>query len=295
MNSRLLLNFVLLIGVLVLIGVVFYKPGIEPPKEIPPLTTLTREQVAKIEIIRDGNTVTLERVKNGWQVAGTVPLAADTTQVDALLALLDTRPQRSYAANTLDLAKLNLQPAQTTVHFNTTEIRFGNTDPLDDLRYVQLGDQVHLIMDSYQSILQSKRAQFASRKLLPTDADIVALELPKLKLTKQDKGWKMEPAPEKLSADAPQKLVQAWKNTSALWVRDYQKAESRSATITLADGQRIAFELRSSDGEYVLARPDLGVQYQLPEDMAKPLLELQQAEAESKALLDAPSSKAAGH
>ncbi|MBI5041056.1 MAG: DUF4340 domain-containing protein [Gammaproteobacteria bacterium] len=289
MKTRVLLNLFLLIGVLVLIAVVFYKPGIEPPKEIPPLTTLTREQVAKIEIIRDGNTVKLERVKNGWQVVGAVPLAADTTQVDALLALLDTRPQRSYAANTLDLAKLNLQPAQTTVHFDTTEICFGDTDPLDGLRYVQLGDQVHLIMDSYQSILQSKRAQFASRKLLPAGADIVALDLPKLKLTKQDKGWKVEPAPEKLSADAPQKLVQAWKNTSALWVREYQKAASQPVSITLADGKHIAFELRGGDGEYVLARPDLGVQYQLPEDMAKPLLELHQAEPEAQ---DAPTSKA---
>ncbi|MBI5461993.1 MAG: DUF4340 domain-containing protein [Gammaproteobacteria bacterium] len=294
MNNRLLLNLLLLIGVLALIAVVVYKPGIEPPQEIPPLTTLAREQVAKIEIVRAEGGVTLERAKSGWQIAGTVPLAADTTQIDALLALLDTRPERSYAANTLDLAKLKLSPAQSSVRFDTTEIRFGDTDPLQGLRYVQLGDRVHLIMDSYQNILQGKRTQFASRKLLPDGAEIVALELPKLKLSKQDKGWTVKPAPEKLSADAPNKLVQAWGTASALWVREYQKADSQPVTITLADGQKIVFELRSGDGERVLARPDLGVQYQLPEDMAKPLLEIAQPVEESQ-IQDTPSPKADSH
>jgi len=290
MNTRLTLNLLMLIGVLVLVAVVFYKPGIEPPKEVPPLTTLKRDRVSKIEIVRADGGVTLERTQQGWQVAGPVPLAADKTQIDALLTFVEARPERSYAANTLDLAKLKLVPAQYTVRFDSTEIHFGDTDPLEGLRYVQLGDQVHLIMDSYQSILQGKRTQFASRKLLPDGADIVALDLPKLKLTKQDKGWKVEPAPEKLSADAPQKLVQAWNSASALWVRDYQKAESQPVSITLADSKRIDFELRSSDGERVLARPDLGVQYQLPEDMAKPLFELDVPEEEPKAQ-DAPSFK----
>lgn len=289
MNTRLTLNLLMLIGVLALIAVVFYKPGIEAPKEVPPLTTLARDQVSKIEIVRADGGVTLERMKNGWQIAGAIPLAADVTQVDALLTLVETRPERSYAADTLDLAKLKLAPAQATARFDRTEIRFGDTDPLEGLRYVQIGKQVHLVMDSYQNILQGKRTQFASRRLLPDGANIAALELPKLKLTKQDKDWKVEPAPEKRSADAPNKLVHAWANASALWVRDYQKAASQPVSITLSDGKRIDFELRSSDGEYVLARPDLGVQYQLPEDMAKPLLELEQPEV-TPAAPDAPAA-----
>ena len=101
-----------------------------------------------------------------------------------------------------------------------------------------------------------------------------AIELPTLTLSKQDTTCKLEPAIEKLSADAPQKLAQAWTTASALWVREYQKADSQAITITLKDSQQIAFELRSNTGEYVLARPDLGVQYQLPEDVAMSLLKL---------------------
>jgi hypothetical protein len=287
MNSRLILNLFMLIGVLALIAVILYKPCIEPAKEIPPLTALSRDQINKLEIIRAADRLILERTQQGWQIAGTPPLAADDYQINVLLALAEARPERSYPASSLDLATLKLAPAQMTVHLDTTEIRFGDTDPLEGLRYVQIGEQVHLIMDNYQSILQGKRTQLASRRLLPDGADIVGIELPKLKLSKQDNAWHIDPAPERLSADAPQKLVQAWTTASALWVREYQKAESQPISITLADGQRITFELRSGKGEYVLARPDLGVQYQLPEDVTKPLLELEQPEAESAAQ-DAP-------
>ncbi len=282
MNSRLILNLFMLIGVLALIAVIFYKPGIEPPMEVPPLTTLSRDQITTLDIVHANDELTLDRTQQGWQIAGTPPLAADDHQVNALQALAEARPERSYPASSLDLAALKLAPAPLTVRLNTTEIRFGDTDPLEGLRYVQIGEHVHLIMDNYQSILQGKRTQFASRRLLPNGANIIAVEVPNLKLSKQDSGWKVEPAPEKHSADAPQKLVEAWSTTSALWVREYQKAASQPVTITLADGQHITFELRSGEGEYVLARPDLGVQYQLPEDVAEPLLKLEQPEVETK-------------
>ncbi len=281
MNPRLTLNLLMLAGVLALLAVVFYKPGIAPVEELPPLTTLNREQIKRIEIVRATDGLTLERVADGWQVAGTPPLPADPYQVDALLALVEARPQRSYPAATLNLATLKLAPAQLTLRLDDTTLLFGDTDPLQGLRYVQSGDQVHLLMDNYQSILQGRRTQFASRKLLPEGASIVAIEAPQLKLSKQNGAWHIEPRPEKLSADAPQQLLQAWNNASALWVRDYQQADSQPLSVTLADGQRIVFELRQGDGEYVLARPDLGVQYQLTEDVAQPLLELQTPVAEA--------------
>ena len=66
--------------------------------------------------------------------------------------------------------------------------------------YVRIGDRVHMIMDRYQNILQGQRTQLASRQLLPANADIVALELPGLKLTKNDQAWTVEPANDTLRA-----------------------------------------------------------------------------------------------
>lgn len=284
MNSRLTLNLFLLIGVLALIAVVYFKPGIETPPALPPLTALDSGQIKRIDIVRGKTTVTLERRDGGWWIAGDTPIVADELQIESLLGLASAVPERSYAAGELDLAELQLEPPQTTLRLDGTEFRFGATDPLQGLRYVRLGEQVHLIMDHYQNILQGQRTQLASRKLLPAEADIVALELPGLKLTKNDKTWTVEPAPENLSADAPQKLVDAWKHASALWVRSYQKAVgSKPVAVTLADGQRLVFELRQAEGETLLARPDIGLQYQLPEETAKPLLELESEGADEAA------------
>ena len=280
MNKRLLLNLLMLIGVLVLIAVVVYKPGIDTPPENPPLTALDAGQITRMEIVRgEDDRLALERREDGWWIVGDPALPADPTQVNSLLRLLDTRPARSYPASELELAQLQLDPAQTTLRLDATELRFGGTDPLDNLRYVQLGDQVHLIQDNYQHILRGGQAQFASRKLLPEDAAITAIQLPDRRINKQaDNGWSVEPAPENLSADAAQKLIDAWTHASALWVRKLQEMpDTKPVIIELADGRQIRFELHQAEGEALLARPDLGLQYQLPEESAKPLLELELA------------------
>lgn len=274
MNSRLMLNVALLVGVLALIALVYFKPGVEEKPELPPLTTLDKEQVKRIDIVRGNASVALERRDNAWWIVGKPPVPADEVQMETLLGLPSTRPERSYAVGELDLAKLKLAPPETVVRMDGTEFGFGATDPLQGLRYVRSGERVHLITDRYQQILQGQRAQLASRKLLPPDADITAVELPDLKLRKNDKGWTVEPPQETLSADAPQKLIDAWKHASALWVRSYQKtAGSKPVTVTLADGRTLAFELRQAEGETLFARPEIGLQYQMPEESAKALLE----------------------
>lgn len=276
MNTRLTLNLLMLLGVLALLAVVYFKPGIEEPKALPPLTALDSASIKRIDILRGKTAITLERRDGGWWIAGDKPVAADPVQIESLLGLASVVPERSYGASEVKLAELQLDPPQTTLRLDTAEFQFGMTDPLQGLRYVRVGDRVHLITDRYQNILQGQRTQLASRKLLPEDADIVALELPGVKLTKNDKGWTVEPASEKLSADAPQKLIDAWKQASALWVRSYQKAAGgKPVSVTLADGRKLVFELRQAEGETLLARPDIDLQYQLPEESAQPLLELE--------------------
>ncbi|MFP5507479.1 MAG: DUF4340 domain-containing protein [Gammaproteobacteria bacterium] len=277
MSSRTLLNLLMLAAVLALVAVTVLKPGIEPEAENPPLTTLDSANVQRIEIERGDTVLILERRDGGWWIAGEPTVPADPLQVDLLLRLPGERPLRSYAAADLDLVQLKLDPGQPRVRIDATEFAFGDTDPLEGLRYVRVGDRVHLIRDSYQSVLQGGRTQFTSRRLLPEGADIAALELPDLTLRKRDDGgWDVQPAPERLSADAPQQLIQAWQNASALWVRSYQPAGDRKpVTLTLADGTQLRFELRQAEGETLLARPDLGLQYQMPEESARPLLALE--------------------
>lgn len=285
MNKRVILNIVMLTGVLILAAVTFYKPGIEPPADIAPLTDLDSNRVEHIRIVRSDGSVSLERRGDGWWVSGDMPIPADQTQVNRLLQLTSLKPERSYPDTELDPAKLDLEPPLATLHFDDTELQFGDTDPLDHLRYVRVGDRISLIPDSVQNILQGTRTQFASRKLLPNKDEIVGITLPDLKLSKPKDGtWLIEPEPERISADAAPKLVNAWTTTSALWVRPYKPSQnSKPVRIDFADGSHIDFELRQNDRETVLARPDLALEYNLTEVSAKELFELEQPEDEKPA------------
>lgn len=285
MNKRLLLNLLMLITLIGLVTLVVYKPGIEAPIESAPLTTLNSKQINHIDIIRVDGTVRLEHRDNGWWVTGDNPISADQHQIDTLLHLSELRPVRSYLSSELDAKQLHLEPASAIVRLNDIELHFGDTEPLDNLRYVRVGDRISLISDNYQNLLQGTRTQFASRKLLPDTAVIVGITLPNLKLSKPENGtWLIEPEPERISADAAPKLVEAWATASALWVRNYQPSEnSTPVSIDLADGQHIEFELRQSERETILARPDLGLEYNLVGYSAKALFELEQPAEESAA------------
>jgi len=282
MNQRLLLNLLMLIVVLGLVALVVYKPGIEAPIENAPLTTLNSEEINRIDIIRVDSALKLERRGTTWWVTGDHPIPADQHQIDTLLRLSNLVPVRSYPSSELDIKQLHLEPASVIVLLNDTELHFGDTEPLDNLRYVRIADRVSLINDSVQNILQGTRIQFASRKLLPEGADIVGLTLPNLKLTKSEDGrWLTEPEPEHISADAVPKLLTAWTTTGALRVSNYQISEhSTPIRVELANGEHLQFELRQSDNETVLARPDLGLQYHLFVSNAKGLFELEQSAAE---------------
>lgn len=283
MNKRLLLNLLMLIAVGALIAVTFYKPGIDTPEHNAPLTSLDSKQISHIRITSSDHSLELERRNKAWWVNGEIPVPADQHQVDTLLGLASLEPERSYPAADLDPAQLHLKPAMASLQLDDTELKFGATEPLGNLRYVQVGDRISLISDNYQNLLQGTRTQFASRKLLPEGADIVGITLPKLKLSKPEAGtWLIEPEPERISADAAPKLVEAWATASALWVRNYQASEhSTPVSIDLADGQHIEFELRQDDRETVLARPDIGLEYNLVGYSAKTLFELEQPAGES--------------
>lgn len=277
MNRRLLLNLVLLIAVAALIAVVYFEPGIEAPETPAALTTLDRAAVTRIRVERADDALELERRGEQWWVLGEPELPADPLQVDNLLRMTAATPRRSYATTELDLKQLGLDPAPVTVRFDDTAIAVGGTDPLEGLRYVQVGGRVALIPDEYHNTLQGKRTQLASRRLLPEGADVIALALPERRLRQRDDGgWDIDPPLEGISADAAQKLVQAWQHASALWVSAYTPAEGAApVSVELADGTTIAFELRRGDRGVELARADLQLQYHLPEVTANSLLELE--------------------
>lgn len=266
MSQRSLLNLALA-GIAIGLGLIaWFRPGLEQPAAPQPVTTLDPAQVSLIQVIRRQRPLlTFTRQADHWLLAGEPPLPASPFQVNTLLATLQTRTARRYPADTLDLQALGLDPPQATLNFdNRATLLIGDTEPLDNMRYVQYGATVYLLEDRYQHLVNADRTNFIERRLLGDGAVITRLVLPDLTLAQAPDGhWEVTSGRSDISADTMQQLLTNWQQASALYIRPYQPGTTRdNITLELAGSDTpLVFELVSRTPEFILARPDLGIQY----------------------------------
>jgi len=286
MAARNLLNLALVAIALILGLVAYFKPGLQP--ESPPQPLLSRpvmEQASRIDIdrLKRDPLLFIKPADRWYLVNAEQQLPASKFQLQALLRLLETTSTRHYAADTVDLESLGLDPPQVTVKIDDAVIRLGNTEPLGNRRYALVDATVHLIEDRYQHLINAGWTNFIERKLVPAGSIIRTLQLPDMNLTFTDtERWQLSPDRPGISADSIQQLIEHWNNSSALFTRRYEGEKSAEIIIIgLQDTQEtLTFRVISHSPELVLARPDWGIQYHLSSGMEASLLTLQDAAAE---------------
>ena len=271
------LNLFLLALVLLLGALAWLRPGLEqaPPERV---SDLDAAGVQRIRILHDDQSLVLERRGEHWWLAGDPPVPADRFQVDTLLGLLREVAVRSYDPAGLDAQAVGLEPPVAVIEFDGRAFRFGTTEPLEGLRYVQAGARIYLIDDRYGPLLQAGRAQLASRRLLPPGTRLGAIALPGQRLERDAQGrWRLDPPQPALSADDIQQFVTAWEEARALWVRSAEGAADAAGPavrLRTAEGEEIRFLIRRDEEGSALLRPALGLAYRLSEATAGELLAL---------------------
>lgn len=278
MTTRGILNLLLLLGVAALAAVVVYQPGIAPAPPPIKLTALTPQQISRIHIERAGkDAITLQKLDGHWRITEPQQLPADDGHVNSLLRLVQETSQAHFPAKPEDLHKYKLDKPAATLTLDDQKFAFGDIDPINGRRYIQIGTTVHLTTDMYFYQLDADMPSFVSTHLLPDKASISALSLPDLALTRDAQGhWHVQPDKPSLSADAIQTLLDAWRTTTALWVKHYAPGNAQGGiTVQLtAPAQTLHFDIMARQPELILARPDLGLQYHFSAESAKALLEL---------------------
>jgi hypothetical protein len=279
MSTRTLLNLAMAGIVIGLALAAWFRPGLEPPPVPQPLTQLSPAQVNHIRITRRQHSpLAFTRQDDAWLLDGEPPLPASPFQVHALLALLQAQADRHYPAHTLNPGELGLDPPQASIILDdTTTLLIGNTEPLDNMRYVHYGTNVYLVDDRYQHLINADRTNFIERRLLDASAVITRLTLPDLELARAADGhWELTPDYPDISADAIQQLLGNWQQASALYVRPHEPGTApRQITLELADSDTpLVFGLVARAPELVLARPDLGIEYHFSNGAGERLLEL---------------------
>ena len=266
MSPRSLLNLAMATVVIGLGLAAWFRPGLEPPAVPQPITQLSPAQVSRIQVSRRQHPpLTFTRQGDNWLLAGDPPLPASPFQVHALLALLQAQADRHYPVDTLDPGELGLDPPQASVILDdTTTLLIGDTEPLDNMRYVQYGTTVYLVDDRYQHLINADRTNFIERRLLDASAVIIRLVLPDLEVAQSADGdWKLVPDNPEIGTDAIQQLLTNWQQASALYVRPYApgKAATRITLELAGSDTPVVFDLVARAPELVLARQDLGIEY----------------------------------
>jgi hypothetical protein len=261
MHARTLLNLLLACVAILLVLVILYQPGMESPLDTQPVTSIDATGIARIRVTRNERSP-LAFAKSGtdWYLTREKPLPASNFQIHALLNILGALPDRSYPASDMDLASAGLDPPQATLLLNDTLMTIGNTEPLENKRYVRHEDTVYLLTDKYQHLINADWTNFVARKLLPDNAGLTTLQLPGLSLTMNDAGqWY---SPEDPDADAPAILAQ-WQAAVASYVRRYDGAAGNGTiTLTFSDTpEAVTLLIIEQEPELVIARPDWGIQY----------------------------------
>lgn len=277
-NSRTWLNIALLILVIASAVLANYLPGLNEPAPPPALTALKRDQVTRIAIERPAQPpLKFSKEKGGWVMTAPLQVAANEFRIESLLDITETPSHGQFPSTGQDLAKFKLDKSPVRVRLNDTQIAFGDSEPLNQRRYVALGTAIHVIDDLDFQSLSAPPATWVSMFLLPRDAKLTELILPDLKLirNKQD-DWSLSPASTSISADALNAFIDEWRHAQALDVKPYVEGPTQgSVQIQLArQSQPLRFTIMARKPDLILARPELGVQYHLSAESGERLLQL---------------------
>ena len=283
MKSRWVINFLIIVAIVVLTLVARFEPGIERPTGPEPVTGLTIDQVERIRVVRPlRDDLVLNRSATGdWSLGGEPALPADPFQAGALARLAEQKAARSYPVEDLDLAKLALDPPYANIILNDIRVDSGSLEPLQELRYVRVGEHVYLISDIYQHLLDADATQFVRRRLFGETARINELSLPGFRLHKFDGTWQVDPQ-QTISADVIQQFIDSWQQATALYVRTAGDSDSgEKITVTLdTSGEAIEFLIVAREPELILRRLDYAIDYRMGSS-AGSLLDLTQPAAEN--------------
>ncbi len=277
MNMRSMLNLTLLGLAAALVALVYWEPGIEGPAALPKLTALSPADIEHIVIrSQNGAEIRIDKDKEGWMMRSPVASYANGFRLDALLQVAQADSHAQFSTRDLDLAKFRLDPPATVLYLNDVELAFGDSEPINNRRYVRIGTTVHLIDDNYYYQLQTGFPSFVSNQLLPPQSKPATIKLPAFSVARaRDGQWQVSPADKQPSMDAINGFVEEWRRAQAIMIDRFQGGSSQGTIAVSLEGSTapLEFLLLETEPELVLARADIGLRYHFTADQAQRLLQ----------------------
>ena len=278
MFSRAFLNLGLLLVVVGLAVYAFTDDGPQPSEQPALLETDGTPEITRVRIERTGeNAVELAKVDGQWQLQAPIKWPANSFRVKALLDVRRTPTFGSWPAAAPDLPRYNLAPPLARLFLDQTEIRFGDTEPLNQRRYLQVGDTVYVSEDRAYHNIAGAPAVLMHPAILGPAARPVSIELPGVRIWQEDGRWVTQPERKDLGADDLNAFADAWQQAQSTSVQAKPAGFQGSSTVVVTLEGRdepLRFDVKQTKYEVLLSRDALGVQYHLPRSAAEKLLQV---------------------
>lgn len=272
MDKRIWVNVGLLVFIVILSAVLLLPEDVAE-QELPRLSNIESNTITKIEVLRKNlDNFVFNKQGETWHMSSPQQFLANNTRINAMLHILNAESHGQLNPADVDLARFDLVDPAITVKFNDHSFQLGNTDAIDQRRYVLFNGKIHLVNDSLYAQLTTNAAFFADTKILPLDMDINAIQFPDNKIELIGGIWRtqklMDISPEQLK-----RIVFSWNNAVAISVSKYAAPEAApSIMVSSSNNRAIKFVIVASEPNLILGRKDLGIQYHLGSDEAEKLL-----------------------
>ena len=248
-------------------------PEDKSEQDLPRLTTIEQNDIVKIEVLRK-NLDDFEFNKQGevWHMNLPQQFLANSARINAMLHILNSESHGQLNPAEINLARFDLIDPIITLKLNDHAFQFGNTDAIDQRRYVLFDGTIYLTNDSLYAQLTTNAAFFADTKIVPLDFAISAIQFPDNKIELHDGKWQLQNLMD-ISPDKLKQIVFAWNNAAAISVNKYSAPEVKTSIIVSSTSDKsIEFIVVSTEPHLVLGRRELGIQYHLGSDEAIKLL-----------------------
>ena len=274
MKARIFFSLGLLLLVVLVFAVLLLNPKEVDDTGISSVSSVDAQATRRIEITRGQQApLVLEKEAAGWMIVSPILARANPDRVESMLGIVKATSHTRIAADRDRLGTFGLDPAQVVLRLDQYEFVFGNTDPIDERRYLYFDGIVHLVDDGLFHQLKQKPEFFVSTRLVPGEETISAMRTEDLLLEKKGNRWSMQPLQAGLDSAGLAAIVDNWKQARARRILPYTAGrQAQSIQLTLASGRVIRYELVQEEPVFVLGRADLGLQYQFEAGVASLLL-----------------------
>ncbi len=239
MSRRALVNLALGALVLLLAALAYFRPGVTPPPDHPPLTTLDPAALSHIRITRgNGREMLLERTREGWLMRKPYRHPADSARVRQLITIVRAPSYRQLDPEASRLQAYGLAAPVARLEADGLALEIGGTEPIGGLRYVRCEGQVHLIDNVYTYLVLAQPEAFLDRQILgPSPSPIAAVELPTFRVFRDPSGrWSIDPPAPPVDQARLGAWLAAWQSARAMAVMPAPADGGKPVILSFAGG-----------------------------------------------------------